>query len=123
MTDCPGGLSISSIKKVARDILKGLQFVHTTSVHTDIKPENILATCSEADIVKDIKIYLEAKQPLTPFRMAIRPNRKFKSPQIRRKIDAFLKQVETKEGGNSMAFKIIDFENAMVRLIKSLTSS
>ena len=123
MKDAPGGLSLASIKKVARDILRGLQFIHTTSVHTDIKPENILATCSEADIVRDVKIYLEKKMPLSPLRLAVRPEAKFKSPRIRREIDAFLKQVETKEGGKSMAFKIIDFENASVRLTKSITSS
>lgn len=38
------GLPFSIAKKVARDILVGLSFLHDTCgiIHTDLKPENIL---------------------------------------------------------------------------------
>ncbi|CEP01042.1 hypothetical protein PBRA_008354 [Plasmodiophora brassicae] len=47
---CPGRrLPLASVKVIARDILKGLDFLHRRCriIHTDLKPENVLVASSD----------------------------------------------------------------------------
>ncbi len=52
-----GGLSMANVKKIAREVLMGVSFMHRLRlVHTDIKAENILLTRSLDDINGDGEI-------------------------------------------------------------------
>lgn len=48
------GLEKSQVKKICRQILYGLDYLHATChlIHTDIKPENILLECGSKERVK-----------------------------------------------------------------------
>lgn len=48
------GIPINNVKRIMRQVLEGLDYLHTKCkiIHTDIKPENILLTVSEATIRK-----------------------------------------------------------------------
>ena len=49
-----GALPIPMVKKISKDILSGLSFLHKSGIiHTDIKPGNILLDCKIADINSD----------------------------------------------------------------------
>ncbi|GMS90126.1 hypothetical protein PENTCL1PPCAC_12301, partial [Pristionchus entomophagus] len=51
------GLEIEIVKNITRQILEGLDYIHTKCqiIHTDIKPENILVTMAQ-DEIKQVKI-------------------------------------------------------------------
>lgn len=52
-----GGLSLANVRKITREILAGLSFLHRLRiVHTDIKAENILLTRSIDDVTCDDEI-------------------------------------------------------------------
>lgn len=46
------GLGLQLVKKISRDILEGLQYLHSNCgiIHTDIKPENVMAVIGESHV-------------------------------------------------------------------------
>lgn len=59
-SDNGGGFPLSVVKKIMRDVLQGLAYIHKLGIiHTDIKPGNLLLNCAVDDATTDnIKVYI-----------------------------------------------------------------
>lgn len=53
------GLPIDQVRVITRQILKGLDFLHTECrvMHADIKPENILLELTESEIEDMVGVF------------------------------------------------------------------
>ena len=119
-------LSIELVKKVAKDMLCALQFIHNDVkvVHSDIKPANIARSISQIAISKALDDVVKCTFNLHLFQMSFRiENSNLNDIQIRKTWRTCLKSYkksqsykDAKKQPAEMTFKLIDFGNVLVSL-------
>ena len=108
-------VSMKMIKKVAKDILTALQFLHDDCgvVHGDIKPQNIVASASQKELAVQLRNTLKSGKPLTALNMQC--DGSVDDKKIRKELLKLLWDMKAADG--SADFKLIDFGHTQVSKI------
>eukprot|EP01080_Neovahlkampfia_damariscottae_P000924 gene924-9833_t len=106
----PQGLPLKDVKKIARDVLQGLQYAHEKKsiIHTDLKPENVLFINPTDEIIKIMESYIPRDTLPLLERTDVQNLSKSQKKKLKRKLEK--KQEEEKQEEEEEEKKIEEVE-------------